>query len=580
MTALNGHPITDRQRQTEVIAALYRQRRDEGKGPIATLEELRGVNASQFEPRLSDDDLHADLVAAMRADGDAAAIGSALAHAAKSPPLTDQGNAERLALAHGDDLRYVVGMGWHVWDGRRFKRDTTGEIVRRQVATIRALYAEAESIDNEERRKAIAKHALASEAEPRIRRAIALAQHLQQLVAHPDDFDAEPYALNALNGIIDLRTGTLRPHDRTRLCSKIAGAEYDPAAIHPVFERFLATTFDGDQEMESFVQRVAGLTLVGQVVEQRLFFLHGPGATGKSTLLAALKSTHGEYAVAADFDTFIARRDTGGARSDIARLAGARMVIGVEVDDGQRLAEAAIKQLTGGDTITARFLYGDYFEYTLRFTALLAANRRPSVDANDDAMWRRITQIPFTHVVPPHKRDPEVLRTLADNPDARAAVLAWAVRGCLEWQDHGLNTPATVTSYTEQYRQENDPLATWLADFCQIAPPAIEPARALRDSYEEWALANGERPVSAKKFAAALRGHGLQDDKGTRGVRIWRGISLRGMSGTREANPENLPCAPAHVEVSETAATGATRATTAEQARAERLERDHYLEAA
>ncbi len=572
MTALNGHPITDRQQQTEVIVALYRQRRDEGKGPLTTLEELRDVNASQFEPSLSDDDLHADLAAAMRADGDAAAIEAALVHAAQSPPPTDQGNAERLALAHGDDLRFSVGAGWHTWDGRRYQRDTTGEIVRRQVATVRGIYAEAENSENEERRKAIAKHAVASEAEPRIRRAITLAQHLEQLVIHPDDLDADPYVLNTLNGIVDLRTGVLGPHERSRLCSKIAGADYDPSAIHPVFERFLSAVFDGDDELEGFVRRIAGLTLVGQVVEQRLFFLHGPGATGKSSLLAALKAALGEYAVAADFDTFIARRDTGGARSDLARLAGARMVIGVEVDDGQRLAEGALKQLTGGDTITARFLYGDYFEYTPRFTLWLAANRRPSVDANDDAMWRRITQLPFAHIVPPHKRDPAVLRTLTDDPDARAAVLAWAVRGCLEWQEHGLNVPASVAAYTDEYRQENDPLATWLADCCELAPKATEPVRVLRDSYEEWAQANGERAVSAKKFAAALRGHGLQDGKGTRGVRIWRGISLRGTSGTTDAIPENLPCAPAHEEVCRTAASPATRATFDEETLIARLE--------
>ncbi len=430
------------------------------------------------------------------------------------------------------------------------------------VLTVRGIYAEATQEPDDEKRKAVSKHATASEAEPRLRRAITLAQSLQTLIAGPDDFDADPFLFNAGNGIADLRDASPAPHDPLKLCSKITNAEYDASAVHPVFERFLVDITGGDPELEGFLRRAAGATLVGRV-DQVLLFLHGPGATGKSTLLAALKAALGEYAVTTDFETFLARRDTGGVRSDLARLAGARMVISNEVDDGQRLAESALKQLTGGDTITARFLYSDFFEFTPRFIPWLAANRRPSVDANDDAMWRRILQVPFTRVIPPEDRDPNVLRTLTEDPDAQAAVLAWAVRGCLEWQEVGLAIPTSVRAYTEQYRQENDPVSQWLNDECDVTPHATERAGALRSSYEAWAQTNGERPIGPRKFAAALRGHGLCDGKGTGGVRVWHGVAL---SGATKPISENLPYAGAYGEVGGSGATSATRATDEEEA--------------
>lgn len=214
-------------------------------------------------------------------------------------------------------------MGWHAWDGQRFKRDTDGAVMRRMVLTVRGIYGEAARESNDDKRKRISKHATASEAEPRLRRAITLAQSLAALIAAPDDFDADPYLLNARNGIVDLRIGTRTPHDPGKLCAKIAGGDFDPAAVHPVFEMFLTDTTGGDTELEGFLRRAAGATLVGRVVDQVLLFLHGPGATGKSTLLAALKAALGEYAVTTDFDTFLARRDTGSVRSDLASTAPA-----------------------------------------------------------------------------------------------------------------------------------------------------------------------------------------------------------------------------------------------------------------
>jgi hypothetical protein len=188
----------------------------------------------------------------------------------------------------------------------------------------------------------------------------------------------------------------------------------------------------------------------------------------------------GEYAATADFESFLQRRGDGGIRNDIARLAGGRMVVSVEVEDGKRLAEGLIKQLTGGDKIAARFLHREYFEFEPQFTLWLVANARPRAHADDDALWRRILQIPFTEVIPAAERDPELKRALRTNPAEQIAILAWLVHGCLEWQEHGLAVPERVRNYTEEYRQENDPLAEWIADECQLGAEHWTAARDLR----------------------------------------------------------------------------------------------------
>ncbi|MGI8597500.1 MAG: DNA primase family protein, partial [Thermoleophilaceae bacterium] len=287
---------------------------------------------------------------------------------------TDYGNAERLVSAHGGDLRYAHGLGWLAWDGRRWRRDLDGEVERRAKATVRALYREAGSLEDEGERKALASWARKSEAAPRIAAAIALARTESAVVVGPGALDGAPLLLNVVNGTLDLRTGELREHRREDLLTKLAPVAWVPGSRDPAWERFLEHTTGGDAELAAFLQRAAGYTLTGDTGEEVLFFAHGPTATGKSTLLEALGATLGEYAVTADFDTFLARRGDPGVRTDIARLAGARLVASLEVEDGKHLAEGLLKQLTGGDTVTARFLYSDAFEFAPAFKLWLAAN--------------------------------------------------------------------------------------------------------------------------------------------------------------------------------------------------------------
>lgn len=440
--------------------------------------------------------------------------------------LTDLGNAERLVASHGPDVRYVPGLDWHVWDGRRFCRDDTGGLLRRAKLTVRAMYTDVANCDNDDERKRILAWARASESEARLRAMVNLAASEEAVVVRATDLDGDRFLLNVLNGTIDLRTGELRPHDRADLITKLAPVPYAPDARSERWERFLVRVTGQDDELLAFLQRTAGYTMTGATDEEILPFLHGPGATGKTTTVEAIKAVLGDYASTADFESFLARRGDAGIRNDIARLAGARMVVSVEVEDGKRLAEGLIKQITGGDKIAARFLHREYFEFEPQFTLWLVANARPRARASDDALWRRILQIPFTVAIPPEERNPDLKRALRTDPAEQTAILAWLVRGCLDWQHRGLDVPERVRNYTEEYRAENDPLAEWIANECQLGAEYWTPTRELRDTYERWCAGAGVDAIdSLRAWGNALKAHGCTKSKRNVG-HGWAGIAI------------------------------------------------------
>lgn len=460
--------------------------------------------------------------------------GAAPAPARRAFRLTDYGNAERLVYHHGEGLRYCRAWGkWLVWDGRRWQVDATGEVERRAKATVRRIDLEAAAIegdDDESRalRNALRRWATASESSAKIDAMIRLATSEPGIPVTPDELDADPWLLNCLNGTLDLRTGALRPHNPADMITKLAPVDYNPAARSTTWESFLADATGAD-ELARFLARAVGYSLTGDTGEEVLFFIHGPAAAGKSTFLEAIKDTLGDYGTTADFETLLWRPATGGPRNDIARLDGARLVCSIEVDEGKRLAEGLVKMLTGGDRITARFLFRESFEFTPTFKLWLAANHAPRVDADDEAMWRRILLVPFTRVVPKARRDPKLKARLRSDPAERAAILAWAVRGCLEWQCDGLRPPLIVEAATQAYRAEMNPLSDFIADACLIDPQAWAPGDKLKAAYEAWALKNGETPVNARTYGKALRACGATSttQRTNAGVtRGWKGIGL------------------------------------------------------
>ncbi len=442
--------------------------------------------------------------------------------------LTDLGNAHRLVRRHGGELRYCrPWRAWFVWDGRRWARDVKGQVFQLAKATVRGLYEEAAQERDSARRKALATHATRSESEPRIRSMVVLAETEPEIAVRPDELDSDPWALNVLNGTIDLATGTLRPHDPGNLITRLAPVEYEAAEACPLWTAFLQRVLP-DEPLRAFMQRAVGYSITGDTREEVLFFPHGPTAAGKSTFIEAVKATLGEYAMTADFSTFLrSRRDGGSPRSDIARLSGARFVASVEVDEGKRLAEGLVKLITGGDTVTARALYREEFEFVPHFKLWLAANSRPRVRDDDDALWRRILQVPFTEQIPEEDRDPDVKAALRDPQESGPGILAWAVAGCLRWQEEGLAPPPAVRQATREYREEMDPLRDFIAERCHLAQEASASSEDLWHAYLEWVKATrSSEALGRRAFSNRLGDHGFRSERLPNGRNKWGGIGL------------------------------------------------------
>jgi putative DNA primase/helicase len=433
----------------------------------------------------------------------------------------DLAYSELLAEEHADRLRFVRGVGWLHWDGRRWAAgDDHAARAAKDIARGRLLQALEDGDDKP------LKAATGRCSEPRIRAALTLAETDARLTVSPDELDAHAHLLNAPNGVIDLRDGTIAPHDPALLLTKLAGADYDPTARSEPWARFLARATGGDLEFMAFLQRCAGYSAFASFDEEVLLFAHGPGASGKTTLLEALRGALGDYGRVADFSTFLAGRSDGdGPTPGVARLMGARLVTASETSAGQKFNPERLKKLTGGERISARQMYGSPFEFTPVFTLWLAANERPAIPSSDDAAWRRILMVPFESTIPAAERDPNLKRTLTSDPAARAAILAWIVQGAAKWHGEGLGTCAAVKNATAGYQAENDPIGTWLTARCMLDPSAATPSKQLRADYERYCGLSGEDPCSQRDFVGALRSHGLRD-KHTKHGTAWTGVTV------------------------------------------------------
>ncbi len=444
--------------------------------------------------------------------------------------LTDMGNAERFALRHGSEVGYTKGHGWLTWDGHRWRKDDIGEIQRRGKATVRAIYLEAAEADSETRRTQLGDLAKKTEAINRVKAMIELAQSEPGIALRSSDLDKSPWLFNCANGTINLRTGELRQHDPADHITKISPVRYDPDARSDLWDGFLRETTGGDDELAAFLQRTAGYSLSGDTSEEKLFLVHGPEATGKSTFIEAIKATLGDFATTADFATFLRQRNDG-PRNDIARLAGSRLVVSIEVEEGRKLAEGLVKSLTGGDTIACRFLYRESFEYLPAFKLWLVANHAPSVNADDGAIWRRIVRIPFERMVPVERRDPTVKLRLRDPAESGPAILAWAVKGFLDWQRDGLRIPTSVTQATADYRSGEDVLGHFIDDRCITHPNVSVEATQLYRVYKGWCDEAGEKPMTQTAFGRRLKDRGFRGDRLRSGRACRLGIGLLASGG-------------------------------------------------
>lgn len=449
--------------------------------------------------------------------------------------LNDVGNAKRLVFKFGNQLRYCWQQKiWYIWEGRYWARDVLGQIHQFAKATVEWMHQDA-LLKTGDIGPQLRKHASQSGRAEKIRSMVEMSTSEKEVSVKADDLDSYPLLLNCPNGTLDLSTGKLHAHDSKQLMTKITTTNYIPSATSKLWEQFMKETTDSDEELQTFMQRVSGYALSGLTVEEYIFFVQGVGGTGKSTYFETIKAIMGPgYCKTASFDTFIKNKNGGGnaPRSDIARLPGARLVTAVETQEGKQFASDLLKVTTGGDTITTRDLYASDFEFVPQFKLWLAANSKPRIREDDTGMWRRILLIPFNHVVhTPNKKLKEVLRASAKD---REGILAWMVRGFLDWQKYGWTIPNVVLKETKVYKSEMDSLNAWLEDCCQKEAGQYASFRDLWDSYDVWMKKQPQsvrdgRIETTKGFASELQKRGLISDlKNVSGkaIKVYNGIMI------------------------------------------------------
>lgn len=425
--------------------------------------------------------------------------------------------AYRLAAAYADQLLHVHGLGWHYFDGTRWKPDDIGAATRAVLDVLRL--ALAESLGDKQLRNDVTR----CESHSGVQGVLGIAAALTPFAATVRDLDADPYLLNVANGTLDLRTLTMSPHRPADRLTKVTRAAWRTDTTGESWQQFLGTVLP-DAPVRAYVQRHIGMALLGRVTEHVLSIWTGRGANGKGTAIGALCFALGDYASTAEPDLLLHRQ--GAHPTGEMDLLGRRLVVMSESDEGRRLAEATMKRLTGGDTIRARRMRQDFIEFTPSHTPILVTNHLPVVSGDDPAVWRRLRVVPFDVVIPEHQRDgdlPERLEQAADE------VLAWALTGWSEYQRIGLAEPDDVRARTSEYQFDSDAVGRFITDCCLTSSSVLKATTSqLFDAWEKWRGSDGADAMSRKAFGQALDRHGYPAGNPVHGKRWRNGIGLLG----------------------------------------------------
>lgn len=327
--------------------------------------------------------------------------------------------------------------------------------------------------------------------------------------------------LNTPGGVINLTTGEIKPHKPEFYLTKITKCEQADDVNAPLWAEFLRTIFKNDLDLIRYIQKAIGYTLTGSTVEECVFFLYGTGRNGKSTFLEIIREIFGDYAANIQPETIMVKPNASSAiNSDIARLKGARLVTSVEPNEGVRLNEGLLKQLTGQDIITARKLYGEEFEFKPEFKLWMATNHKPIIRGTDTGIWRRIHLIPFTATIPPEKVDKDLRHKLQGE---LPQIFRWALDGCMLWQREGLDMPRAVLDSVKEYRREMDVISAFIDDKCELK--GATQSSVLYAAYSSWAEGNNEYKMSMTKFSLELQKRNFEKVKTRDGI-FFNGISL------------------------------------------------------
>jgi putative DNA primase/helicase len=439
--------------------------------------------------------------------------------------LSDTGNAERLVTMYGDRLRYCYARKkFMIYNGDYWLWDDGDQVMTMAKEVVKSIYKEASTEPDDDRREDIAKFAHVSESESKRRAMLDLVQSENGVPVEISAVDANHWVFNCLNGTIDLKTGKLKDHQKEDLLSIIIPINYDPEAKCDLWLNFLNRVTGGKPELISYLQRAIGYSLTGEISEQCLFFLYGLGKNGKSTFVSILRKLMGPYGHKTTTDTFLTKDRGGGVKEDLANLQGKRFVVASELEDGKRLAVVLIKEMTGGETISADRKYEHQFEFTPTHKIWLSGNHKPVITDTTYSIWRRFKLIPFTVTIPQKEQDPHLSKKLEKE---LPGILAWAVKGCLDWQKEGLGEPDQVVDATEAYRIEQDVLGEFMEDECLLGNIAVVAKSEILKAYTDWCAKNNQLPINQRAFRGKLIERGIIEHRGTGGTRQWRGITLK-----------------------------------------------------
>lgn len=461
-------------------------------------------------------------------------------------PLTDLGNAERFAARFGDRVRYVDKWGWIAHDGRRFIHDGAEALIGGMVhATVRAIRQEARVMRDSGRRDRgdagalddlietkrngdevllsdkLAAWAKASESAAKLACIAGIARQLEGygLTVQPEQLDRNPYLINCANGTLEIvyepdapepwAELRLRAHDPCDLITRLVPVDYRPGATCPRYDRFLARVQPSD-DMRAFLHRWGGLSLTGDVSEQKLAFFYGKGANGKSTLVDTWATIAGDYAGTVPIETFLdqgRKRKGSEASPDLAALVGVRLLRTSEPEKGSKLAEALIKLATGGEPMPVRRLNRDPFDLYPAFKMIISGNHRPSISGVDDGIWRRVMLIPWDVQIPDAEKDRQLVAKLRDEA---SGILNRLLDGLIDWRLRGLQEPASVRGATADYREQSDPLGRFLAACTRPADGQRVQSSKLYGLFLAWARAAGEREWTQMGFSKAMLDRGYR----------------------------------------------------------------------
>lgn len=435
--------------------------------------------------------------------------------------FTDLGNAERFVAQHKSKVKYTQEAGWLCWTGKQWRQDGVGPL-RLAKQTVRSIYAEAASLLDDNQRRTAVRHGLASESASRIEAMLRLARFEPSIAAELSDFDNPAWLFNCANGTVDLKTGQLKPHEPSDLLTKISKVEFNAEAQCPTWQAFLKRIMGDSDSLVRFLKRAIGYTLTGETGEQCFFLLFGYGANGKSTVLNVTKLLLGDYARTASIKTLTVQRYEG-VNNDVARLAGARFVAVIEGKSDSQLNTTVIKQLTGDDTITARYLFKENFEFEAQFKLWLATNHKPDIRETDEGTWRRVLLIPFVVTIPTAERDQNLRHKLREE---LPGILNWALEGCLEWQRDGLQIPPEIYNATREYRKEQDALMRFIDAACLLKPNASVAASEFYSAYQAWCTQTGERIESQTVIGQRMNERFKNDRKAPGGRARYLGVGL------------------------------------------------------